>query len=55
LGMKALLLKPLREIDKKTAAAREKLDKIAAERRAYFSAEELVKKFSQRAFDDDLD
>jgi len=54
LGLKALLLKPLREIDKKTAR-REKLDKIAAERRAYFTAEELVKTIQPTAFDDDLD
>src|SRR5437867_2577171 len=54
-GVKAVLLRPLREIDKKTATAREKLDKIASERRTYFTAEEVVKHFTQQAFDDDLD
>jgi hypothetical protein len=52
---RALLIKPLREIDRKTAADRQRLDKINAERRAFFIAEDEVKKFTQRSFDTDLD
>jgi hypothetical protein len=55
LGGRALLIKPLQEIDKKTAADRQRLDKINGERRAFFTAEDEVKKFTQRTFDADLD
>jgi len=54
-GVRAVLLKPLREIDKKTAALREKLEKVKAERRAYFAAEDLVKKVAERTFADQAD
>jgi hypothetical protein len=54
-GVKALLVRPLAEIDKKTAVLREKLDKIKAERRAYFTAEDAVKQLAQRAFSDQVD
>jgi hypothetical protein len=55
LGGRTLLIKPLQEIDKKTAAERQRLEKINGERRAFFSAEDEVKKFTQRTFDTDLD
>lgn len=54
-GLRALLTKPLKEIDKKTAALREKLGKIAAERNAYFTAEKQVKHYAQLAFSDQVD
>ncbi|MBM3834912.1 MAG: hypothetical protein FJ403_16885 [Verrucomicrobia bacterium] len=54
-GARAVFLKPLREMDKKTAALREKLEKVKSERRAYFDAEDTVKNYAQRAFSDDLD
>ncbi len=54
-GARAVVIKPLRELDKKTAALREKLEKIKAERRAYFTAEDLVKRFAQRAVSDQVD
>ena len=54
-GLKALWAKPLKEIDKKTAVLREKLDKLKAERRAYFEAEDLVKRYTQRMFADEVD
>jgi hypothetical protein len=53
-GLRAFFLKPLQKIDKQTAVLKEKLEKINAERRAYFAAEDLVKKFAQRSFADDL-
>jgi hypothetical protein len=54
-GVKAVLVKPLLELDKKTAALRDKLDKVKAERRAYFTAEDLVKKYAPGAFSDQVD
>jgi hypothetical protein len=54
-GVRALMIKPLREIDKKTALLRDRLDKLRGERRAFFIAEEEVKKTAQRTFDFDLD
>lgn len=54
-GVRAVLVKPLKAIDKKTAALREKLATIQKERQAYFVAEDQVKKFAQRAFDDSVD
>lgn len=54
-GAHALLIKPLKEIDKKTSGLRERLEKIKAERRAFFDAEDEVRKFAQRTFDLDVD
>src|SRR5689334_11782154 len=54
-GLRAIWMKPLKELDRKTASLREKLDKVKAERRAFFAAEDTVKKFEQRAFSDELD
>ena len=48
-------LKPLRERDKKIANVREQLDKIKSERRAYFTHEELIKRFAPRTFSDEVD
>ena len=54
-GGRALLVKPLREIDKKTAALRERLDKINDDRRAYFAAEKIVKTYAQQTFSEQMD
>ena len=54
-GLRALFLKPLREIDKRTTALRDKLEKVKAERRAYFTAEDTVTRFTQRTFADQVD
>lgn len=54
-GGRALFLKPLREIDKKIAGLREKQDKVNAERRAFFAAEDAMKKIAQRTFSENLD
>ncbi len=51
-GLRQLITVPLREIDKRTAAAKEKLSKIQADRRAFFSAEDRLKVLSARAFAD---
>ncbi len=52
---KGVFMKPLRERDKKIAGAREQLDKIKAERRAYFNHEDLIKKYSRQIFSDQVD
>ena len=52
---KSVFMKPLRDRDKKIATAREQLDKVNAERRAYFSHETLVKGFAQQLFSDQVD
>jgi hypothetical protein len=54
-GLRAFLFKPLTEIDKKTAALREKIDKVKTDRRTYFADEERMKTIAQRMFSDDLD
>ncbi len=53
--LKSVLMKPLRDRDVKIAAARDQLDKIKGERRAYFTQEEQVKAWAQRTFSDQVD
>lgn len=54
-GVRAVFLKPVREIDQRTAALRERLDKVKAERRAYFDAEDRMKAHALRTFADSVD
>src|SRR5687767_14481009 len=54
-GLRAIWMKPLKEMDRKTAALRDKMDKVRAERRAFFAAEDAVRNYAQRAFSDELD
>jgi hypothetical protein len=51
----ALINKPLKEIDKRTAVLREKLEKVKAEKRGYFAAEDQVKAMTLRTFADTID
>jgi hypothetical protein len=53
-GIKGFFSKPLKEIDKQTAALREKLNKLHAERRDYFNAEDGLRSVAQRTFAPDL-
>ena len=53
--LRSVITKPLAEIDKRTAALREKIDKIKAERRAFFAAEEQVKALTLHTFADTID
>ena len=55
LGLRAVLLNPLREIDKRIAGSRERLAKIQNERRTYFVAEDRMKAVALRTFADDLE
>jgi hypothetical protein len=54
-GVRALLFKPLQQIDKRIAAARERIGKIQAERRSYFAAEDQLKASTLRTFADTVD
>src|ERR1043166_5656336 len=54
-GLRALIVSPLKAIDKRTLALREKLDKINSDRRAYFTAEDRIKDHALRAFADTID
>jgi hypothetical protein len=54
-ALRAVWMKPLKELDRKIANDRAKLDKLRAERRAFFAAEDTVKKFAQRAFSDEVE
>lgn len=53
-GVKGFFLKPLTDIDKQTAVIREQLAKINKDRRAYFDAEDALRKVAQRTFATDI-
>lgn len=55
LGLRAFITKPLTELDKKIAAARDRLEKITAERRNYFAAEDRMKEHTKLTFADTVD
>jgi hypothetical protein len=55
LGVHRLVVKPVQEMDKKTIALRDKLEKAKADRRAFFAAEEQVNAFARRTFSDSDD
>ncbi|MBI3869117.1 MAG: hypothetical protein HY299_11370 [Verrucomicrobia bacterium] len=54
-GLRAVIVKPLREMDRKTSDVRDKMEKIKQERRAFFSAEDRLKGRNLRAFADTVD
>lgn len=54
-GIRALVTAPLRDLDKRIGVAREKIGKVATQRRAYFAAEEHLKEITLRAFADTVD
>ncbi len=54
-GVRAVLIQPLNEIDRRIVAARERIVKIQAERRACFAAEDQMKASGLRAFADTVD
>ncbi|MFM7102402.1 MAG: hypothetical protein ACKO3N_14655, partial [Verrucomicrobiota bacterium] len=55
LGGRALFLAPLRDLDKRTALVREKIQKIGTERRAYFAAEDRLREITRRTHADTID
>jgi hypothetical protein len=54
-GARALIVRPLKDIDKRTAVLRDKIEKINAERRQFFAAEDKMKAYTRRAFADTID
>lgn len=54
-GIRAVILKPLKEIDKRIAASREKFEKANAEKRQFFATEDRVKALALRTFGDNVD
>lgn len=54
-GVRAIIVKPLQEIDKRSAMLRGKIDKTKSDRRAYFEAEDRMKTFTLRTFADTVD
>lgn len=54
-GLRAIIIKPLQEIDKRSAMLRGKIDKVKGDRRAYFDAEDRMKAFTLRSFADTVD
>ncbi len=54
-GIRALIVQPLRDVDKRTAVVREKIEKIKTERRNYFAAEDRLKTIAATTFADSVD
>ena len=54
-ALHAFINKPLKEIDRRTTALRDRLEKIKGERRAFFAAEDGMKALTLRTFDDTVD
>lgn len=55
LGIRAFIMKPLTDLDKRIVAARERLTKIQTERRNFFAAEDRLKSLTKLAFADTVD
>jgi hypothetical protein len=53
-GIKGFFVKPLKEVDKQVSVIREQITKINDERRAYFDAEDSLRKVAQRTFATDV-
>jgi hypothetical protein len=54
-GIRAALIKPLKDLDKRITASREKFDKINAEKRQFFSTEDHLKNLALQTFGDNVD
>ncbi len=54
-GIHAYMVKPLREMDRRTADLREKIEKVKGERRAFFAAEDQLRALNGRTFADTVD
>lgn len=50
IGIRVVILAPLKEADKRLSAVNEKIAKIQADRRAYFSAEDRLKAIATRTY-----
>jgi hypothetical protein len=54
-GLRAFFLKPLKEIDQRTTVIREKIEKVKADRRAFFTSEDRMKAVAFETFADNVD
>lgn len=54
LGLQAVFMRPLKDLDRQIATLRLELKKLTDERRTYFAEEERVKAYAQRTFSDDV-
>lgn len=54
-GIRAWIINPLKDLDKRNAAIREKIGKAQEERRQFFAAEDRMKGFTLRTFADSVD
>ena len=54
-GFHAVLIKPLRLVDQQIRQTREQIEKIKADRRAYFAAEDKLKSATMRTFADSIE
>jgi hypothetical protein len=55
LGLRAVFMRPLKELDKQIGNLGRELTKIASERRNYFAEEDRLKNFTAHTFSDDVD
>ena len=55
LGIRVVIVQPLKAADKKILGVRQKIAKVQEERRAYFAAEDKVKAYARKAFSDSGD
>ena len=54
-GLRAAILKPLKDKDKLILATKEKLNKINAEKRQFFATEDRMKQLALETFGDTID
>ena len=54
-GVRGLILAPIKKIDRDAAVVRDKLDKLAKDRRAFFDAEDRMKSWALTTFADTVD
>lgn len=54
-GIRAAILKPLNDIDKRIKASKEKIEKITNEKRQFFATEDRMKQVALRTFGDTVD
>ncbi len=54
-GLRAVIVLPLRDVDKRIAASKEKFEKINGEKRQFFATEDRIKKLALQTFGDSVD
>lgn len=54
-GLQVIILQPVRELDRRIAGTKERLEKVKTERRNYFAAEDRLRAITARSFADTID